>query len=44
MPASRGFRLPILQDVLPIKGWQVPAALIAGYVTRVSVVAEEGHP
>ena len=30
MPAPRGFRLPILQGVLPIKGSQVPAALIAG--------------
>jgi hypothetical protein len=44
MPVSRGFCLPILQGVLPIKGWQVPAEFIAGYVTRVSVVAAEVHP
>jgi hypothetical protein len=44
MPASRGFRLPILQGVLPIKGWQVPAELIAGCATRASVVAAEVHP
>ena len=40
MPAPRGFRLPILQGVLPIKGSQVPAALIAGLTLAALAVPE----
>jgi len=35
---SRGLRLPILQGVLPIKGWQVPAGFIAGFTLAVPEV------
>ena len=38
--ASSGFRLPILQGVLPIKGSQIPTELIAGITLAALAVPE----
>ena len=37
---SEGFRLPILQGVLPIKGAQVPAEIIAGITLAALAIPE----